>query len=125
MAEFDLDYKATPEPDPLTGTVGVTLENTTVKATIMSVDDFIIRLTPSGNVSGKILSGVAYPLAELLAVSLPTLTTSLIDGVSFDLFTIEPITQNVQGEQITITPANLSLATYNGMLLVQGSISIT
>jgi hypothetical protein len=125
MSDIGLSYDATTQPSHLGVRLGLSFSNTTLRATVKDIDNFIVRLTPSGNVSEQILSGVAWPLAQFLGTVLPSMTKSLISGYSFDPMTITPSAVTIEGETLTFTPQNLSLSGYNGMLMVQGSINVT
>ncbi|MFK7695465.1 hypothetical protein [Paenibacillus sp. HJGM_3] len=125
MSDIGLSYDATTQPSRLGVKLGLSFSNTTLRATVRDVDNFIVRLTPSGNVSEQILSGVAWPLAQFLGTILPGMTKSLINGYSFEPMSITPSSVSIEGETLTFAPQDLSLTGYNGMLLVQGSIHVT
>jgi hypothetical protein len=125
MSDIGLSYDAKVQPPQVGAQFGLSFSDTTLKATVRSVDNFVVTLSPSGNVSEQILSGVAWPLAQFLGAVLPSMGKALITGYSFDVITILPSTQTVEGEQVTVQPGNLSLSNYNDMLMVRGSVSIT
>lgn len=123
--DIGLSYSASTQPSSIDVQFNLGFSNTTLKATIASVPPFIITLTPSGNVAQEIVSGIAWPLAQLMGTILPPLASNLIDGYSFDIITVSPSTQTIGGEQMTVTPSNLNLGMFNGMLMVSGSIGIS
>jgi hypothetical protein len=125
MADVGINYSAQTEPGRVNAQVGIQFIGTTLRATIRAVDNFIIKLTPSGNVSEQILSGAAWPIAQTLGVALPPLAHDLIVGYSFDITTISPMTQSVEGETVTIAISNLNVSNFNGMLLLRGKVGVT
>ncbi|NEW06831.1 hypothetical protein GK047_12500 [Paenibacillus sp. SYP-B3998] len=124
MSEIGLNYSASTQPSDVGADIGLSFQDTTLVATIEHIDNFIISLTPSGGVSEQIVSGVAWPLAQLLGAVLPPLATSLFAGFHFPLITISPTTQKVDGEELQITPGQLQLVNFNNMLLIQGNVDI-
>jgi hypothetical protein len=95
------------------------------RATIRNADNFAIKLTPSGNISEQILSGAAWPIAQTLGVALPPLAHNLIVGHSFDITTIDPMHQTVEGETVTVAVSDLNVSNFNGMLLIKGKVGVT
>lgn len=125
MADFGLDYNASTQPSSVGATIGLDFSGTTLKGQIQQVSSFIIELTPSGNVSETILSGIVWPLAQTIAAALPAVGSNLLTSFSFTLATISPQTTSVMGETITVTPSNLSLGNDGDMLMISGSLSIS
>jgi hypothetical protein len=125
MSEIGLSYKADVIPLPINVFFTLGFSNTTLKATVEQIQDFMIVLTPSGNISEQVLSGVAYPLAQMLGLTLPQLTKNFINGYSYDAFTISASTYEIGSESITITPSELNLSDYDDMLLVQGQLQMS
>lgn len=125
MADIGINYDAYTQPSSVGVELSLSFAGATLQASVANIDDFIIRLTPAGNVSEEILSGVAWPIAQLLGATLPPLAKSLVDGVHFDVVTVAPFTHEIAGEAVSITPSNLSLANYNGLLMVQGAVSVS
>lgn len=125
MADIGISYSAHTEPGRVGAQFGMQFAGTTLRATIRSVDNFIIVLTPSGNVGEEILSGVAYPIAQTLGLALPSLARGLINGHSFDVTTIGPSTKTIAGENLTISVSDLNVSNFNGMLLVQGGVNVS
>jgi hypothetical protein len=125
MSEIGLNYDAQVQPSQVEVRFGLSMVHTTVKATIRNVAPFIVILTPTGNVSEQILSGVAWPLAQFIGAVLPPMATALINGYTFDALTLSPSTYAIEGEQVTVQPDNLSLSNFNDMLMIRGTVTIT
>jgi hypothetical protein len=125
MAQIGFDYNAEPIPSKVGARFGLGVSNTTIRVTVKSVDSFIIKVTPTGDVPSEILSGVAEPLAQTLGVTLAPLARHLIEGVHMDVLTIHPATHEVDGEKVTVSPADLSISEDNGMLKVSASLNVT
>ncbi len=124
MADIGLNYTADTRPPQVGVRFGLSFNNTTLRATVRGIDNFVIMLTPSGNIAETIVSGIGWPLAQTIGAILPQLGKDLINGISFDVVTISPTQQQVADEQITIIPSNLSLSNAGGMLMVQGQIEV-
>lgn len=125
MSEIGFSYEAKTQPSKIGAKLKLKFANTTLRGVIEQIEPFVITLTPSGNVSEAILSGVAWPLAQTLGVILPPIAKELINGYRFDLVTISATTQTIEGETLTIKPSQLHLSNHKGMLMVQGAINIT
>jgi hypothetical protein len=124
MASIGLNYNVHTSPSSVNAYLGFSFSGATLKATINSVDDFIVTLTPTGNVASEILSGIVYPVASLLGVALPPLGKSIIYGYSFDAMTISNGSVNVQGNQVNIAPCNLNMGTYGDMVMITGDVNV-
>jgi len=124
MSDIGINYDASTTPSTIGVSFGLSFSNTTLRGTVRDIDNFVINVKPSGNVSEQILSGVAWPIAQTLGAVLPSLGKGLISGYSFDFLTISPSTQNIDGEPLTISVSGMSLSNYQGMLLVQGGVQV-
>lgn len=120
-----IDYKARTQPSTVDARFGLGFSNQTLRARVSNVQGFVIILTPSGNLAERIMSGVAWPLAQTIGAALSPMARKLITGKSFDVLTVPPAIQTVEGERVTVTPSSLSLSSYAGMLMVRGSISVS
>lgn len=125
MADFGLDYNASTQPSSVGATIGLNFSGTTLKGQIQQVGSFVIQLTPAGNISETILSGIVWPLAQTIGAALPALGSNLLTSFSFTLATMSPQTTSVMGETMTVTPSNLSLGSNGDMLMLSGSLSIS
>lgn len=125
MPDIGINYSAETQPARVNAQLGIQFIGTTLRATIRSMENFIIKLTPSGNVPEQILSGAAYPIAQTLGVALPPLASGLIVGQAFDITTISPMNQNIEGETVTIAMSDLHVSNFNGMLLLKGKVGVS
>jgi hypothetical protein len=125
MADIGINYDANTSPSHVGAQFGLAFSGNTLKAKILSLDNFAITLRPSGNVSEQILSGVAWPLAQTIGAVLPSLARNLVYGYSFDVMSVGPSSQNVEGETLTVGLGDLALSNFNGMLLVRGTVSVS
>jgi hypothetical protein len=126
MSEIGISYEAGTQPNPIGFDVVIGLSGTDVKATISNVQPFIAVLKPTGNVAEVIMSGAAWPLAQTMGVAVPPLATQLVRQLPpITVTSISPFTQTVEGETLTITPRNLKVGEWNGMMMVSGDIAVT
>lgn len=61
-----ISYKVSFSPSPVTIGVSVTVVSDKIKATVTSVPDVGLSLTPSGNFVQKVLSAIVLPIADLI-----------------------------------------------------------
>jgi hypothetical protein len=125
MSDIGISYNASTSPSRVGGQIGIQFEGTTLRASIRALDNFAITLTPGGNVSEQILSGVAWPIAQSLGAVLPSLGRNLVVGRGFNLITISSTMQTIEGETVTISAGNLRLDNFNGMLMAHGTVSVS
>lgn len=124
MSDIGISYNATTEPSAVGAKFSLSFSGTTLRAGVAQINNFIISLTPSGNISEAILSGVAWPIAQALGAALPSLARNLIDGYSFSVMSISPSRYTLEGDEITVSPGDLSLSNYGDMLMVQGNLDV-
>ncbi len=125
MSEIGLDYDGDTSPSRVDARIRLSFAGTKLRGTLERVDDFIVTLRPTGNVSEAIMSGIAYPLAQTMGAILPPLIKQAFYGYSFDVMTVSASSETVEGERITVTPSNISLSNHNDMLMVRGSIQVS
>ncbi|MGJ4788456.1 hypothetical protein [Leptospira koniambonensis] len=125
MSDIGINYDAKTQPSTINIQSSLAMSGNSVKVTIKNIGSFTLFITPTGNMAEQVVSGIAWPLAQYLSVTVvPPLIKDLIEGKEFEIFTINPSQQSVAGQTITITPDNLNLSNFNGMLLVQGNLKV-
>ncbi|MFD0268015.1 hypothetical protein ACFVGY_15750 [Streptomyces sp. NPDC127106] len=118
-AGIGISYAAQVVPSPLDVTIRPALHGGAVDGVLEEVGSFTVLLTPDGgNLEEEILSGIAEPLAQTLALLLPPLGHQLLNGLGFTLAHLPPLTHTIGGEQITLTLKDPGLSRYQGMLQV-------
>ncbi len=126
MAEIGISYSAKTNPSEIGIRCDLSFSDKTLQGTVRSLDDFTLTVTPTGNMAEEVVSGVAWPLAQYLSVTvIPPLVRALVEGQSFNLITVDRTKQVLGKETITITPKELAVSNFNGMLLVAGDVDIT
>lgn len=103
---------------------GLSMQGTSLRATIQGVGTPDIVLRPSGNVAEQIVSGVAWPLAQTMASVFSSLCGTIFAGLSFEVFSVGAVQTQVQGQAVTISPGNLQLTAAGDMTMVQGSLDV-
>jgi hypothetical protein len=125
MAEVGISYEAHAQPNPVSFHVSVSVSGTQIYATASDVEPFVAVLKPTGNIAQVILSAAGWPLAQTIGVALPPLATRIVHELPrIKVGSVDPIASAIDGEAITITPRNLSIADFNGMLLISGVVDI-
>ncbi|MFG2978497.1 hypothetical protein ACGFYY_36620 [Streptomyces sp. NPDC048331] len=118
-ASIGISYRATVLPRPLSLTIRPALRGGGVHGVLDEVESFTVTLTPDGdNLEERILSGIAEPLAQTLAMLLPPLGHQLLNGHSFDLARLPPLTHTIGGERVTVTLKGPVLSGHQGMLRI-------
>jgi hypothetical protein len=120
-----LSYKAWSEPSPMGVRLGLSFAQMALRAEIKSIDQVIVRLEPAGDSSERLLSSIAWPLAQTLGVILPPLIKDVFNGFSFDVLNIPPVGQEVLGERVTVTPTDLHLCSFSDRLMVKAAVDIS
>jgi len=125
MSDIGINYSAVTQPSQVGVRFKIRFENAKLRASVKDIDTFVIRLTPSGNVSEMIMSGIVWPLAQTIGAIMPQMATQIIGGQTFDIMEITPSTHEVAGDRVTVSPGDLSLSNFGDMMMVQGTLNIS
>lgn len=125
MSDIGISYDARTEP----GTIGLTavldVNGNDVRARIVDISNFVCVLTPTGNISEQILSGVAWPIAQTLGATLPQLAKEIVGRFGpIGIASISPLNVPIGGEIIGIVPSGTTLSNWGGMLKIASSVEI-
>jgi hypothetical protein len=103
------------------------ISNTTVSVTLSGVPNLAVTASPrfSGNPFTSAMSVVLTPIANAITLSLGAFAGQLINGRSFDITTVQPVSFNVQGVAGTVKPVNLSVSNFNGLLKISGDVQVS
>lgn len=125
MSDIGISYDARTQPDPISIGVALEVSGTEIRARVTDIQPFVCTLTPSGNISEMVLSSIAWPLAQTIGVILPTKATDIVAGFGpISIATVGPTQQSIAGQTLTITPANMQMSNWNGMLKVDCDLAI-
>jgi hypothetical protein len=113
------------KPSTIPANVKISVNNTTLHAQIQDIGDFGFSITPNGGgIAEDILSAIAWPIANLVAPILKDKAINAINGTGFDVMSVPNIPIQVNGITLTLQPANMNLANYDGMLLIGCDVNI-
>lgn len=98
-------YKVGISPSPTTVEITLGTDGTKLNATVTSVPDLSLTLTPTGTFVQKIMSGILWPLAAIIAAANKSKLKTMIEGQSQTIVDVTPYTTN----GITITAGDLAL----------------
>lgn len=73
----------------------------------------------------KILSAITYPVSEAVLAAFSPLITKKLQGVAFTVWSIPSIPINLQGVTVTLNPSQLALSTFNSMMCISGSVTVS
>jgi hypothetical protein len=126
MSDIGVNYSIQYSPNPVGVNLSLSIANTTVRVSLGGVPPLAVTATPnfSGNILESAISAVATPLANAVTLSLGAFAGNLINGRSFDVASVPPVSFNIQGASGTLTPSNLSVSNFNGQLKISGDVSI-
>ncbi len=128
MSDIGVSYDVHLMPSTPTVPLRLSTRGTQLRVSVIDVPTVTIALTPnySGNVLTGIISTFATPVMNAVTLTMSAAVTSIIqEGPTFDVAKIESQSLTVEGVQITLTPSNLNLSNYNGMLKISGSLDIS
>jgi hypothetical protein len=120
-------YDVTVSPSAPSITIGMEeIDANSVKIKVIKIGSFKLTLSPAGNWAQKVLSGIIWPIAALLALAIPGKIRSKVEGKEVNAPTSQTIgySFNVEGVDIEIDADKLTLSTYNGMLMTDGTVKV-
>lgn len=122
VIDFHVEYRASANNGP-SGTITLSTQGgNQIVASVSHLNDFIILLTPTGDVEAKILSAITYPVTEAALAAFSPQITKALEGTSFVVWTVPSIP--IQQLGLTLEPANLVLGTFNSLMSVTGSVNV-
>lgn len=126
MSDIDVRFSLNYSPNPAPVNLDLGVSNTTLKVTLGGVPALAVTATPSlsSNPLSSMASIVATPAANAVTLALGAFAGNLINGRSFDVATVPPMSFNVLGAAGTLTPRNLSLSNFNGQLMLGGDFDL-
>jgi hypothetical protein len=101
MISYDVSF----HPSPVTIGVTTAVANDALTATVSSVPDIGLSLSPAGNFAQKVLSAVVEPIALLIVAAVNPKPRDMIMGKSVTTGKLPPY----QIENLTITASSLAL----------------
>ena len=120
-----VNYSLSTKPETVTATIQASISGgRTVVATTRDISGFTIFLTPSGNVIETILSAITWPVTQAVIAAFSPAISSALKNISFAIWSVPDIPINVEGVTLTISPDNLALGSYAGMMMVAGTVKI-
>ncbi len=126
MSDIGVSYSIQYSPNPVGVDLNLSIANTAVKVTLGGVPPLAVTATPnfSGNFVVSALSAVTTPLANAVTLSLGAFAGNLMNGRSFEVANIPPVSFNIRGVSGTLTPAGLSVSNFNGLLKISGDLKM-
>ncbi|MEU2790295.1 hypothetical protein [Streptomyces sp. NPDC007100] len=100
MSDVSISYTTQVSPETVTVTVTLGLAGTHVRLSVTDLSSFTVILTPQGDLEEKILSGIAWPVAQSLALLLPPLAHKLIAGRAFDVLAVPDVPPQHVGDKL-------------------------
>lgn len=119
---YDVSYS----PNPLGLTAQLQTENAKIKIGITQVSDFSIDVKPNADhgITDAMMSGVLWPLAKILSGTIADKMKGMINGMTFDIYTVPDIPVTIEGYTVTMQPKTIAFAGYNGYLKVTADVNI-
>lgn len=127
MSDISVSYDISYSPNPIGASLDLSINGNTAKVSINHVPALAVTATPhySANIGADILSTIGTPLVNAVTLCLGGAATSLLQGKTFDVYTLSSYTLSIANASVRLTPANLQLSNYNGMLMVTGDLTLS
>ena len=127
MSDISVSYDISYSPNPIGASLNLYLDGSTAKVGVNHVPSLAVTVTPhySANIGSDILSTIATPLANAVSLCLGGAANSLLQGKTFDVYTLSSYTLSIANSSVRLTPANLQLSNYGGMLMLTGDLAIS
>lgn len=121
-----LSYSARTSPDRVGASAELQIRGNSLVVATGSVDPFTCDLHAEGGGLDGIFSMAAQPLATVIVDLLSQHTSQIVGAMGpFTVTAINPFTQTVSGETLTVTPANLNMTVVEGALAVIGDVQVS
>jgi hypothetical protein len=126
MSDVDVSFNLSYSPNPVGVTLALGISGSTVAVTLGGVPPLLVNAIPnfSGNVVSGLVSVLATPLANAVTMSLGPFVGNILNGRTFNVITVNPYSFNAGGVSGVLTPSNLSLSNFNGLLKIGGSFTL-
>jgi len=121
--QIGVNYNASVQPTPK-AIFSVVVSGNQVHITFKSMSTVVVLLEPTGNVSQQILSWMLVGIANAVSASMSAAISTFVQNIKFPIVTIPSFSPTIEGVKFTITPSNLALSNFNGMLAVGGDITV-
>ncbi|WP_372394268.1 hypothetical protein ABMY26_04315 [Azospirillum sp. HJ39] len=120
-----IGYDASISPSPVPLSIQISASGSNVLATVSPPPPVSIGLTPTGDISSIILSGIAWPLASVIVNLLQPLADQLLVANNpYAVVTIPQTTQSINGVPVTITVNVVTVEMFGQMLKVGGTLTL-
>jgi hypothetical protein len=120
---FGVNYTLYAKPDPA-GTIALELAGTAVSARTVSLDAFVLLITPDGGAPEWIISALTLPLLQIVVAAFSPLISTLLNGISFPVMTLPSIPIDVSGVHLVVTPAGARFQAFGGRTTIEGTATI-
>lgn len=120
---YDIDIRP-PEPDARLSLDSASATSLVVKLDSVGIDDVILK--PAGNVGEQILSGIVWPVAQIITEIMKRKIKDEIQGQTKEIKFGSPpgYSFSVEGVVVKVEAETLSLAAHGDMLMATGSVKV-
>ena len=121
---YDIEFKPS-EPSAQLSLDSVSAQSLVIKLDSVGLDDVILK--PAGNVGEQILSGIVWPVAQLLTEIMKGKIKDEIQGTTKEIKFGSPpgYSFSVEGVVVKVEPENLNVVAYDDMLMATGTVKVS
>jgi hypothetical protein len=127
MSLISVSYDINYSPKPVNVNLNMAINGNKLNVSLANVPKVVVTATPhyGVNIASDILSTVGTPVVNAISLSLGLFASNILQGKSFDVYTISDFSFNAGGGAVNLHPENLSLSNEGGMLLITGDLKIS
>ena len=121
---YDIEFKPS-EPSAQLSLDSASTQSLVIKLDSVGLDDVILK--PAGNVGEQILSGIVWPVAQLLTEIMKGKIKDEIQGTTKEIKFGSPpgYSFSVEGVVVTVEPEKLNVEKYDDMLMATGTVKVS
>ena len=121
---YDIEFKPS-EPSAQLSLDSASAQSLVVKLDSIGLDDVLLK--PAGNVGEQILSGIVWPVAQLLTEIMKGKIKDEIQGTTKEIKFGSPpgYSFSVEGVVVKVEPENLNVVAYDDMLMATGTVKVS
>lgn len=121
--DFGVNYTLYSAPTP-SGTIGLELSGTEVRARTRHVNTFVLLITPDGSPVEWILSAMTTPVLQAVAAAFSPLITKAFEGIDFPVMTLPSVPFDAEGVHVVVSPTDCRFGTWSGMTTIEGTARV-
>jgi hypothetical protein len=126
MADVSVNYDLKYSPNPLLVDLALSISDNKINVSLKNVPSVLVAAAPhySADLGSDVLSTLCTPIANAITLGLGAFAGNVLNGKSFDVYSIPEITYAIGSESVKLKPGNLKLSPFNEMLMLEGTLDL-